>query len=158
MAKFEQVNTYINDTMLLLINNQNLCKLLEYSVDDPFQELDIAETDTLLYNKIYPFPKVPKTETEKSSTLCVFFDDFRLGSDNRGTKEGTIIFNVIVHNDLWRMTGTGMLRPYAILSEIDNIFNNERVMGIKKSSSIKQGFYMLMRITVVIRCHIPSRV
>ncbi|MOA66842.1 hypothetical protein D3C78_1937470 [compost metagenome] len=30
------------------------------------------------------------------------------------------------------MAGTGMLRPYSIMSEIDNIFNNERVVGIKK--------------------------
>ncbi|MEK4008337.1 hypothetical protein [Paenibacillus sp. FSL H3-0333] len=140
MAKFEQINAYIYDTMLLLIDNQNLCKLLEYPVDDPFQEADIEESDTLLYNKIFPYPKVPKVETKKSSSLCIFFDDFRIGSSNRGTKEGTIIFNIVVHNDLWRMTGTGMLRPYSILSEIDQIFNNERVMGIKKLQFDKARF------------------
>jgi hypothetical protein len=140
LARFEQVNKYIEDTLQLVVNNQNLCKLLNYPVDNPFDESDIEDTTTLLFDRIFPFPKLPKLETTASSSLCVFFDDFRLGSDNKGTKEGTIIFNIIVHNDLWRMKGAGMLRPYSIMHELDTIFNNERVIGIKKVQFGRMNF------------------
>lgn len=64
--------------------------------------------------------------------MSVFFDNIKLPSDNKGTKETSLVFNVIVHKNLWRMSGTGMLRPYSILHEVDEICNDQRIAGIKK--------------------------
>ncbi|MBX4152259.1 hypothetical protein [Paenibacillus lautus] len=132
MARFQQLNKNIEEVLLNLIDNQSLCKLLYYPQDDPFNEKEINDTSVLLYNKIYPFPYVPGVQETAGSFLSAFFDNFKLPSDNKGTKEVSLVFNVIVHKNLWRMPGTGMLRPYSILHEVDEICNSQRIVGIKK--------------------------
>ncbi|MNH66533.1 hypothetical protein D3C73_185660 [compost metagenome] len=132
MARFEQLNKNTEDILLSIIDNQNLCKLIHYDSNDPFSEKDIEDTSELLFERIFPFPKIPGVETKALTYLNVYMDNFLIPSANNGVKEALIIFNVITHNDLWRMEGTGMLRPYSILHEIDEMFNKERVIGIKK--------------------------
>lgn len=133
MANFELINQNINSVLMALISNQNLCKLLHYPVDNPYGEPDIEDTAALLFDRIHPLLKVPDVQTVAGSFLNVYFDKYKVSSGNSGVKEGVLIFNVIVHNEKWRMAGTGMLRPYSILHEIDELFNNQRVVGIKKA-------------------------
>lgn len=133
MANFELINQNINNVLMALISNQRLCKLLHYPVDDPFIEPDIDDTASLLFDRIYPLLKLPDVQTIAGSFINVYFDKYKISSSNSGVKEGVLLFNVIVHNDKWRMTGTGLLRPYSILHEIDELFNNQRVVGIKKA-------------------------
>ncbi len=49
------------DVLLKLISSQNLCKLLTYSSSDPLNEDDISDTTSLLFNKIFPTPRLPDT-------------------------------------------------------------------------------------------------
>ncbi|QSF43272.1 hypothetical protein [Paenibacillus tianjinensis] len=130
MARFEQLNQYINDVVSVIISNQNICKFLSCPVDDPLSIPNIDDTSELLFNCIFPFPKVPDVNTEKSSFLTVYIDNFQLGADG-GTKNGLVLFNVIVHNDLWRMD-RAMQRPLSILNEIDEMFNGKKTIGAKK--------------------------
>jgi len=113
---------------LTVLQNQNLCKLINYNTSNPLNEPDLDDPSSLLFQKIYPLPKLPDTDTEKCSFLNIFFDDFRL--PNLGVKEGYINFDVICHIDLWRIDG--MIRPFSILHEIDEMFNYERIAGIRK--------------------------
>ncbi|KAA9007386.1 hypothetical protein F4V43_02545 [Paenibacillus spiritus] len=131
MARFKQVNENIENIMVMLADNQNLCKLLFYPSNNPYQEPEIDDTSSLFFTKIFPFPKIPDVKDEAGSYLSIYFDRYRIGS-NRGTKEGCIVFTAIVHNNLWRMENTGELRPYSLLHEIDETINRESGLGIKK--------------------------
>lgn len=130
MSRFKHLNTNINNILLHLLNNQNLCKLLYYNSSDPLSEPDIDDPSSLLFNKIYPLPKIPDTTSEAGTILCVFFDHFILPNSNTGVKSGTITIDIISHIDLWRLDG--MIRPFSILHEIDSIFNQERIAGVKE--------------------------
>lgn len=131
MSRFRHLNENINNILMMILDNQNLCKLIAYNSDDPYSEPDIDDTSPLISTKIFPFPKIPKATTEASSFLTVYFNNFRL-SKNNGLKEGLIVFDVVCHLDLWMMKGTGMIRPFSVLHELDEMFNHQRVAGVKK--------------------------
>ena len=58
------------------------------------------------------------------------FDNFQLGKDNPAFKNNQLTFIVICHNSLWRIDG--MLRPFAIMKEIDTLFNSTNGVGVGK--------------------------
>lgn len=124
------LNDNVTSALLALIQSENLCKLLSNDSDNPIDIDPLPEPSDLINTHIFPFPKFPSTTTKTGSFINIIFDDFMLG-DVVSVKEGMVDFNVIVHNDLWYLNG-GKLRPFMILTEIDKIFNNKRVFGLKK--------------------------
>ncbi|WP_372011320.1 hypothetical protein NBRC13296_12145 [Paenibacillus chitinolyticus] len=134
MAKFEQLNQYVTNIFSKLIENQELCKLLFYTVDDPFSEHDLTDDQRigLLNTYIFPMPKIPGEQSTQSSFLSIYFDNFKLTAENKGIKECNLVIDILIHNSIWSLHGTGLFRPYSILSKIDKLINNERVAGIKK--------------------------
>jgi hypothetical protein len=120
-----------------MITSQNLCKYLQYTSKDPLSEPDIADTSTLLFNRIFPVPKLPSTE-DAGSFLTVIFEDIRLGNQNPNFKNSLISFRIICHIDEWRMNGA--LRPYALMNEIDELFNDQNVVGIGKMKFDRSTF------------------
>ena len=141
MARFDELNKNLMDVLDTLITSQNLCKLLSFPIDNPLAQSDIADTSTLLFTKIFPIPKLPETsdnvQTAKGSLLTVVFDEIRKTSGNLAFKDSILCFNVYCHIDLWQMKNTGQLRPYAIMHEIDMLFNQQRIVGIGKTQFIK---------------------
>lgn len=129
MGKFNELNNNINKVLMKLISSENLCKLLYYDVSNPLSQADISDKTVLLYTKIYPYPFTPDSQTAESSILSVIFNDFSL-SPNPSFKNNSLELIIICHHNLWRIDE--MLRPFAILNELDEIFNNERVIGIGK--------------------------
>lgn len=128
MANFKELNDNVTQVLLKLLESQNLCKLLHYISDDPLSEPDI-DPYLLIHKNIFPLPKIPEVSDTKCNYLTVVFDTFRLG-ENKGVKDGTLMFTVFVHNDLWLISG--QLRPFSIMHEIDKLFNNQRIIGVKK--------------------------
>lgn len=113
-----------------VISSQDLCKLIEYDTYNPLSESDIADTSALLFNKIFPFPKIPDTQEEANTSLCVWFDNFSTDKRNTMIKEGMLTFLLIVHNDLWKISGG--LRHFSIMHELDQLFVGKRIVGIKE--------------------------
>lgn len=130
MSRFEELNDNIMSVLFKLIDNQNLCKLLNYTSYDPLAEADMQNTTALLFDKIYPFPFSPNIDIEARSQLNVLFEDFKLGKDNPAFKNNQVAFVIVCHKDLWRING--MLRPFAIMKEIDILFNSTNGIGITK--------------------------
>ncbi len=133
------MNSNINKILEKLVSSQDLCKYLYYDSDNPIAESDIDDpSSSLLYKKIFPYPT--STEIFKDadgkviakSVINVLFDDFRMGSQNTKFKYGKLIFVILCHTSLWRLQATGQLRPYCILNEIDEMFSEQRVIGIGK--------------------------
>lgn len=129
MGNFEELNKNMNDIMVKLIENQNLCKLLKYNTKDCLSQPSIEDTTSLLHNEIFPYPFSTETLKEASSLLIVTFDKFT-PTKGYGYKNNYVIFRVLCNNDLWS-TDDG-LRPYLILHELDTMFNDKKVIGIGK--------------------------
>lgn len=138
MGKFSNLNKDINKVLDKLISDQDFCKLLYYKTDDPLSEADITDTTTLLFTKIFPFPTT--TEIHKDSdgnpvaeiVVNVLFDDFKLGAKNNKFVSAKVIFVVLCHMSLWRLSTTSELRPICILDQIDRMFSDQKLLGIGK--------------------------
>lgn len=131
MANFKQLNRDVNNVIASLLSNQNFCKLIHFPNDNPLAEADIQDTSQLLMNNIFPLPKTPDVQDEKTSIVNVYFNRFRLGA-NKGTKEWLLVFDVIVHNDKWILKDSELTRPFMIMNEIDEMINSKRLVGIKE--------------------------
>lgn len=143
MAKFAELNQYINDILLKLIQNQDLCKYIHYESNeiepsDPIikPDLDLTQRKSLMYTRIFPFPKIP-TEVDAGTYVTVLFDNIEKGG-SIFFKDSVITFNIICHINQHRLLGK--LRTYAIMNEIDEMFNNKSVVGIGKTQFLRSRF------------------
>ena len=145
MARFQELNEYIDQILLKLIQSQNLCKYIHYesNQNDPSDPLDspdltLNERKALMYTRIFPFPKLPnETELTAGTYLTVYFDNIEK-SGSIYFKDSIIIFNIISHINQHRLLGK--LRPYAMMNEIDEMFNDQKVIGIGKTQFVRGRF------------------
>jgi len=117
---------------MTILGSQNLCKLLYYNDSDPFSQPDLSDTSVLLFSSIFPTPIIPQITDEAKSLITIVLDDFLLARNNTAFKTSKIVFNILCHIDLWVLPGTGKLRIYSILNEIDKLFNEQRIITIGK--------------------------
>ena len=89
-----------------LMSNQRLCRLLKYPCREPFDG-----------------------STEKMSYIVTVFDDFSILASNNEFKVSTVRFDIACPYDEWVLNDTS-LRPYLIMQEIDNMFNQSKMQGI----------------------------
>lgn len=136
MARFKELQFQLDKTIDLLLSNQNLCKLLTVYQEglNPLEQPDIPDTSELLFKNIFPLPKSLETQENQIVLLNFWFDNFRRGRENPHFKNYELTFDVLCHDDLWRIKGFGFLRPYAIHHEIDKMFNDLNGFGIGKLS------------------------
>ena len=113
-----------------LVNNQRICRLLKYQVRDPFSDKfeDVDGVD-LLNRQILAVPKVFDASTEKMSYIVAVFDNFVVNQFNPEFKISTVRFDVACPYDEW-VLDENSLRPYLIMQEIDNMFNQAKLSGI----------------------------
>ena len=114
----------------MLLNNQNICKLLYYSSKTPLTEPTITNTDSLMDSHIRLYPKVPNSDS-RGSIINIIFDSFDVNVDNENTIMTTIRFDVICPIEEW-MINENSLRPFLIMSEISSMFNGFNIGGIGK--------------------------
>lgn len=114
-----------------LMQNQRLCRLLKYSVRDPFDTDKYTDVDgvELLNKQIMITPKIWDESTEKTSYIVALFDEFRVSQLNPDFKINTISFDIACPYDEWALNDQS-LRPYLIMEEIDNMFNGAQMAGI----------------------------
>jgi len=136
MANFKELNTNLNLVIQMMLENKNLCKLLTYDTPDALQKPDLIgyeDYNGLLYTRIFPYPKDITNRTEANSIILVGLDNFNpIGNT---FVSNLLRFRILCHESLWDMNDNGMgmkLRPYLIMQEIANLYNNQRVVGIGK--------------------------
>ena len=69
----------------MLLNNQDICKLVYYTSKSPLTEPDLAETDFLMNKNIRVIPKIPDELGEKGSFIVVLFNSFEVNDVNQKT-------------------------------------------------------------------------
>ena len=114
-----------------LMGNKKLCRLLKYQVRDPLDEKkypDISGTE-LINKQILIIPKIYDDSTEKMSYVTAIFDDFVVNQINPEFKVSTLRFDIACPYDEWVLDNKS-LRPYLIMQEIDQMFNEARLVGI----------------------------
>jgi hypothetical protein len=132
-GKFVEINENITNIMLRMtnINNEharNLCKYISYTDENPLNNKDIDNLHSLLFTKIFPLPMNPDAITDQSTVVYVYFDDFEV-TKNIKYKNNSICFVVLSElSSQWKVNGG--LRPLFILNELDELFNNQRIMGL----------------------------
>ena len=110
-----------------LITNQDLCRLLKYQDPDPLvkdeKHPDVNGID-LLHKQIVLIPKYPEDGIEYSYVLAVF-DNFTINPNNTDFKLTRIRFDVVCPYTEW-IINENTLRPYLIMAEIDDMFNQAK--------------------------------
>lgn len=114
-----------------LMSNQRLCRLLKYSVRDPFDREKYPDVDgvNLLNKQIMIVPKIFDDSTEKTSYIVAIFSNFVTNTLNPDFKLSTVRFDVACPYDEWVLDDKS-LRPYLMMQEIDNMFNGAQMAGI----------------------------
>lgn len=114
-----------------LMSNQRLCRLLKYQVRDPFNEEKYPNVDgvTLLNKQIMIMPKIFDDSTEKTSYVVAMFSNFVTNALNPDFKISTVRFDVACPYDEWVLDERS-LRPYLMMQEIDDMFNQAKMAGI----------------------------
>ena len=122
-GKFTELGTNIIYVLNEILDSENLIKLIKHDVYDPLSQPIEATPASLIFNRIYPIPKIPDAQEQKKTILTATFSNAIL-SNNIKIKDYKLIFCIISHIDLWRVKDN--LRPYLIAQEIDQIFNEKR--------------------------------
>ena len=114
-----------------LMQNQRLCRLLKYQVRDPFDEEKYPHVDglSLLNKQIMIVPKIWDESTEKTSYVVALFSSYNTNVLNPDFKLATIRFDVACPYDEWVLNEQS-LRPYLMMQEIDDMFNQAQMSGI----------------------------
>lgn len=122
-------NTFRIANKLML--NQRLCRLLKYQVRDPFDKEKYKDVDgaDLINKQILIVPKIFDDSTEKMSYVTALFSNFIVNPVNPEFKISTIRFDIACPYEEWPLDDQS-LRPYLIMQEIDEMFNEAKLAGI----------------------------
>ena len=113
-----------------LMQNQRLCRLLKYQVRDPFDsKYEDVDGVSLLNKQIMIVPKIFDDSTEKTSYVVAIFSNFITNALNPDFKLSTVRFDVACPYDEWVLNDKS-LRPYLMMQEIDDMFNQAQMAGI----------------------------
>ena len=115
-----------------LSHNQKICRLLKYQNNNPLyfhkeKQPDIEGT-TLLNKQLLYVPKYPEEGVECSYVMAVF-NNFIINPSNPDFKLTTIRFEVVCPYTEWIIEENN-LRPYLIMQEIDDMFNQAKLNGL----------------------------
>lgn len=113
-----------------LISNQRICRLLKYSVRDPFSsELEDVDGLQLINKQILMVPKLYDDDNWKVSYISAVFENFVINELNPEFKYAVLRFDVACPYDEWLLDDNS-LRPYRLMEEIDTMFNGSKLSGI----------------------------
>lgn len=113
-----------------LTSNQRLCRLLKYSTKDPFSvDYPDINGDELLNKEILLIPKIPDNDNFETSFIITSFQSFKVNPENAEFKVSVIRFDIVCPQSCW-ILNEGSLRPYLIMQEIDETFNEAKIAGL----------------------------
>ena len=114
-----------------LMSNQTLCRLLKYQVRDALDANKYPNVDgsELINKQILIVPKVFDDSTEKTSYITALFNSFVVNQFNPEFKISSVRFDIACPYEEWIMNSYS-LRPYLIMEEVDNMFNEAQLSGI----------------------------
>jgi len=131
LRSFSQISTDLQLIVEKIINNDNLCKLLYYADKNALSKTALTEDQkySLIGDKVLVVPVIPK-EDELQSYIIVQFDNFSPNETSEVVfRDFILTFDILVNTKIWTLDNW-TLRPYAIMHEIDSIFNMSKLNSL----------------------------
>lgn len=126
--RFETLGNTLLKIADKIVKNTELCKMLKYSDIRSGANCPNFNSIELLNENIVLKPLLPKDDA-KESYLVILLTNFQEDPGNPDFKILSIRFDIFVPYADWdKMDGN--LKPFAIMSEVDKMFNGARLNGI----------------------------
>ena len=121
----------------------DICKLLYYTDNNPLEhEMTEDERYSLLHKNVLLVPKVPENDDIKGSYILVLYDGFNMNLSNSEFKDADLLFIVVCPPENWVINDSS-LRPFLIMSRIDELFGNKKIANIGKLQFVKADRFVL---------------
>lgn len=116
-----------------IVNNQTICKYLNYNQSNPLTQVNLAlPANSLIMTKVFPFPFDTKTEEVDISHLRIYYPKGDFGS-NQIIENTDLLFDIVVakSKELWLVNdGSSLVRPYEIMKNIINHFDGKSISTV----------------------------
>lgn len=111
------------------LTNDRLLKLLYYPNSRALLSPEITNKSGMMFDKIFPSPFTGEVPIQQATELRVFMPSGKLR--NRVVLGSTIVFQIVIHDDLWNIVAedgtTKQLRPFEIMAELVDIFEDKSI-------------------------------
>ena len=127
-----------------ILNDDDICKLLYYTDKDPLSHNNMTEEEklALLHKNILLVPKVPENDDIKGSYILVLYDGFNQNLANSEFKDADLLFIIVCPPENWVINDES-LRPFLLMSRIDELFGNKKIANIGKLQFVKADRFVL---------------
>jgi hypothetical protein len=127
-VNFSQMGRDLQIIMEKLVTNNNIAKLLYYGEKEALSQPDLdADTRLAMVNDYIRVTPVLAKDTEAKNYIIIQFDNFSPSpADPMTYKEFILTFGIFCNSQSWILDNY-QLRPYAIMNEIDKMFNMSKL-------------------------------
>lgn len=128
MAKGNEIIDYKNQVIkdILFNDDETLSTDIIMAINEEF----LDKRNELVYKHIYPYLRIPETQSEVKSYITMSVDMPKVSTKNYFFKDMVITINVIVHEEMMRMPITfSATRADYIASLVNQIFNQNKNYG-----------------------------
>lgn len=144
MRNFKAVGENIFRMVNKIVEDDDICKLLVYTDKTPLNHPPLSEEEKmdLINNRILVVPKAPELDDVKGSYIIVLYDSFTINPANTEFKDVNLLFIVVCPPEDWIVNGDS-LRPYLIMSRIDELFNGKKLANIGTLKFVRAERFVL---------------
>ena len=127
-----------------ILEDDDICKLLYFTDVDPLSHENLTEEEksNLLHKNILLVPKVPENDDIKGSYILVLYDGFNINLANPQFKDADLLFIIVCPPENW-VINEASLRPFMLMSRIDEIFGNKKISNIGTLQFVKADRFVL---------------
>ena len=127
-----------------ILEDDDICKLLYYTDNVPLSHNNLKEEEKLqlLHKNILLVPKVPENDDIKGSYILILYDGFNMNLGNPQFKDADLLFIIVCPPENW-VINENSLRPFLIMSRIDEIFGNKKISNIGTLQFVKADRFVL---------------
>ena len=127
-----------------ILEDDDICKLLYYTDNDPLSQPNLTEDQRLelLHKNILLVPKVPENDDIKGSYILVLYDGFNQNLANPQFKDADLLFIIVCPPENWVINDVS-LRPFMLMSKIDELFGNKKISNIGTLQFVKGDRFVL---------------
>lgn len=129
MAKGTEIIDYKNQVIKDILFNE-IDPTLSVDIVNAIDSNFIGVEEELIYKNIFPYLRIPQTQTETCAYITMSVDMPKVSTKNYFFKDMLITINIIVHEDIMKMpVYYSATRADYIASLINKIFNGNKNYG-----------------------------
>lgn len=126
---FNSLGSYILKFVDEVLKDTELCKLLKYSDTRDPALCPSFDTTELLHKQVRLVPILPELDEQGGAYIVILLSGFVVNTYNNDFQVNSVRFDILVPNSDWTKVNE-TLKPFAIMSRLDMLFNNKTLGGI----------------------------